>query len=195
MTQQIINVGAAPNDGTGDPLQTAFTKSNANFTELYQGAAPLASPTFTGDPKSVTPTAGDNDTSIATTAFVTTAVAGVPAAIAPAWTAYTPTVTAGAGSFTTVSATGRHLIIGKLTHIRIGITVTTNGTASSFIRVTLPNTVSITAILAGRDNNSGKACTGTANTGTSNVDVVDYNNAYPATSGSIITLTGIYENA
>jgi hypothetical protein len=37
--------------------------------------APLASPTFTGDPKAPTPTAGDNDTSIATTAFVTAAVA------------------------------------------------------------------------------------------------------------------------
>lgn len=35
MAQQTINVGVAPNDGTGDPLQTAFTKSNANFTELY----------------------------------------------------------------------------------------------------------------------------------------------------------------
>jgi hypothetical protein len=37
--------------------------------------APLASPVFTGDPKAPTPTAGDNDTSIATTAFVTAAVA------------------------------------------------------------------------------------------------------------------------
>jgi hypothetical protein len=37
--------------------------------------APLASPTFTGDPKAPTPSPGDNDTSIATTAFVTAAVA------------------------------------------------------------------------------------------------------------------------
>jgi hypothetical protein len=37
------------------------------------GGAPLASPTFTGDPKAPTPTVGDNDTSIATTAFVTAA--------------------------------------------------------------------------------------------------------------------------
>lgn len=35
MTQQTINVGATANDGTGDPLRTAFTKINANFTELY----------------------------------------------------------------------------------------------------------------------------------------------------------------
>jgi|APCry1669192269_1035402.scaffolds.fasta_scaffold187798_2 hypothetical protein len=35
MTQQTINVGATANDATGDPIRTAFTKVNANFTELY----------------------------------------------------------------------------------------------------------------------------------------------------------------
>lgn len=38
------------------------------------GAAPLASPALTGNPTAPTPAAGDNDTSIATTAFVTTAL-------------------------------------------------------------------------------------------------------------------------
>jgi hypothetical protein len=41
------------------------------------GAAPLNAPVFTGDARAVTPTAGDNDTSIATTAFVTAAVAAI----------------------------------------------------------------------------------------------------------------------
>jgi hypothetical protein len=46
--------------------------------------AQLASPTFTGDPKAPTPTAGDNDTSIATTAFVTAAAtAATGAALGP----------------------------------------------------------------------------------------------------------------
>ena len=35
MAQQIINTGAAANDNTGDPIRTAFTKANDNFTELY----------------------------------------------------------------------------------------------------------------------------------------------------------------
>lgn len=35
MAQQIINVGNVANDGQGDPLRTAFTKANDNFTELY----------------------------------------------------------------------------------------------------------------------------------------------------------------
>lgn len=31
----VINVGSAANDGTGDPLRTAYTKINSNFTEIY----------------------------------------------------------------------------------------------------------------------------------------------------------------
>lgn len=35
MAQQVINIGAAANDGTGDPLRTCFDKINDNFSELY----------------------------------------------------------------------------------------------------------------------------------------------------------------
>ncbi len=37
MAKQTINIGSSANDGTGDPLRTAFTKINENFTELYGG--------------------------------------------------------------------------------------------------------------------------------------------------------------
>ena len=42
MAQQIINTGAVANDGTGDPLRTAFTETNNNFTEIY-AAGPVDS--------------------------------------------------------------------------------------------------------------------------------------------------------
>ena len=35
MARQTINIGTAANDGTGDPLRTAFDKINDNFVELY----------------------------------------------------------------------------------------------------------------------------------------------------------------
>ncbi|RWB66584.1 hypothetical protein [Mesorhizobium sp.] len=35
MTKQVINYGSAANDGTGDPLRTAFSKAKSNFDELY----------------------------------------------------------------------------------------------------------------------------------------------------------------
>jgi hypothetical protein len=37
MAKQNINVGTSANKGDGDPLRTAFTKINSNFTELYTG--------------------------------------------------------------------------------------------------------------------------------------------------------------
>lgn len=41
MAQQTINTGAAPNDGTGDVLRDAFTKTNGNFSELYAAVAAI----------------------------------------------------------------------------------------------------------------------------------------------------------
>lgn len=41
MTKQLIGIGAAPNDGTGDNLRTAFGKANANFNELYSAVEQL----------------------------------------------------------------------------------------------------------------------------------------------------------
>jgi hypothetical protein len=38
MTQQIIQVGATPNDGQGTPLRNSFIICNSNFTELYARA-------------------------------------------------------------------------------------------------------------------------------------------------------------
>jgi hypothetical protein len=50
------------NGGTG--------ANNASGALSNLGGAPIASPTFTGDPQAPTPAIADNDTSVATTAFV-----------------------------------------------------------------------------------------------------------------------------
>ena len=42
MAKQTINIGTSANSGTGDPLRTAFSKTNQNFTELYDGKADLS---------------------------------------------------------------------------------------------------------------------------------------------------------
>ena len=55
----------------GSPL--TFEEVDGNFNALNSelgDTAPLASPAFTGNPTAPTPATGDNDTSIATTAFV-----------------------------------------------------------------------------------------------------------------------------
>ena len=35
MAKQTIGIGTNPNDGSGDPLRTAGTKVNDNFSEIY----------------------------------------------------------------------------------------------------------------------------------------------------------------
>lgn len=69
------------NDGTDTPLAGEWVQVDAGDTSRFSyrtdgelltdtGAAPLASPTFTGDPLGPTPSVGDNDTSLVTSAFV-----------------------------------------------------------------------------------------------------------------------------
>lgn len=61
MTQQTINIGSAANDGTGDPLRTAFDKINDNFNEVYDklGGASLSNITLSGSTITNTVTNGD----------------------------------------------------------------------------------------------------------------------------------------
>ena len=49
MAQQNINIGTNANDGTGDPLRTAFNKINSNFTELYTSSPFGKQVTITGN--------------------------------------------------------------------------------------------------------------------------------------------------
>ena len=76
-------------------VEAGFDAVKTDVDTLTSDKANIASPTFTGDPKAPTPSAGDNDTSIATTAFVHTAVAAAAAI-------NLPTVTGNDGRFLSV---------------------------------------------------------------------------------------------
>jgi len=42
-----VNIGSTADDGTGDPLRTAFTKINLNFANIANGSAPVTTPVQT----------------------------------------------------------------------------------------------------------------------------------------------------
>ncbi len=57
-----------------------------------------------------------------------------------AWTAYTATVTASSGTFTTVAGAGRYTRIGSIVHYQVEVAITNKGTADEALYVTIPVT-------------------------------------------------------
>lgn len=109
------------------------------------------------------------------------------------WTSWTTTISASSGTFTTVSATAKYALIGGLYFIRVIITITTNGTAASIVRFTLPTTATEAAVFYGRETGSaGNQLQGSVAASSDTVDVVTYNNAYPGASGATLTISGFY---
>jgi hypothetical protein len=111
---------------------------------------------------------------------------------------YTPVVTAAAGAFTTVSATGRYRRIGKLVFIQVTITITTNGSAASAVFASLPfaavNVAGVAHVLAGRaDALSGKMLQGRVSPGSATAEILNYDNSYPGADGETLVLSGFYE--
>lgn len=112
-----------------------------------------------------------------------------------AWTTYTPTITAGSGTFTTTSASGRYQQIGKTVFVFISIVITTNGSAATFVQATLPVTGrSDGYVLAGRENAvAGLMLQGFISAGV--IQIVNYDNTYPGGNGKTLLLSGLYEAA
>lgn len=107
-----------------------------------------------------------------------------------AWTAYTPTVTAGSGSITSYTATGAYKQFGKFVIARIKITFTNSGTLATYFTVSTP----VTPIGAGASIGSLSAYNETALGGyfgevTNSFVVV----GAPAT-GDVVLLTVMYES-
>jgi hypothetical protein len=105
----------------------------------------IASPTFTGDPKAPTPSANDNDTSIATTAYVQTELADYATPYVTG--TFTPAFAFGGGTtgITYTTQTGRYTRIGDTVHFSLYVLMSNNGTSTGDWTITgLPLTSSST---------------------------------------------------
>lgn len=102
-----------------------------------------------------------------------------------------PTVTAGSGTFTTVSASLDRQRVGDSMLWNVTVTITTNGTAATQINVAMPFTAAYECVGAGREcASAGFACTGTMNASSSTLQIVKYDNTYPGADGYRLTLSG-----
>jgi hypothetical protein len=111
------------------------------------------------------------------------------------WTAYTPTLSCGNGRLTNASASGRYKTVGKSTFVSLSITIAANGTCANYIAATLPHTANSPAVFAGRDaGRTGVMVQGFADTAQAAMIIQRYDAAYPASDGSGLRVSGIYEN-
>jgi hypothetical protein len=178
-------------------LSAALTYGGVALSNSVTGTGSMvlsAGPTFTGVPAAPTAAVDTNTTQLATTAYVIGQISSTTQP--PAWTGYTPTVTAQTGTFTTVSATGAYRRFGKIIFFRFSVSITTNGTAGTSVQVTLPglNSWNIAQhAFVGRANAiSGKLLIGYFS-GTDKIAMQNYDATYPGANGEQLIMSGVYE--
>lgn len=116
----------------------------------------------------------------------------------PDWRSYTPTITAGSGTFTSVSATGRFRKVGRHVDFQMTVSITTNGTAATNVAATLPFAVGSTYSFVGygRENTTtGNLLGVTLTAGATQCGIINYDNTYPGADGYVLHITGSYEAA
>lgn len=115
------------------------------------------------------------------------------------WISYTPTLSAGTGTLTSASAIGSYAQRGKLITVRVQIAITTNGTAASTLRFTLPVATAGTlgATFHGKERAStGKSVEGFVDGGGQTIVALQfYDGTYPGANGYVINAIGTYEVA
>lgn len=123
------------------------------------------------------------------------------ASVAGVQIAWTPTVTSGSGTLTTVSASGYYQIDAEDTRyvdFRLAVSITTNGTGATDIRATLPFTSTsdgVGSAIAAYDSTASLALAGYVGVGVGYVRILKYDGTYPGADGKSLQVTGRYRRA
>jgi roadblock/LC7 domain-containing protein len=123
---------------------------------------------------------------------------GPPGGAGGPWTAFTPTIAAGSGTFTSVSATGRYFADGKVIHFQARITITTNGSAAGHITATVPTAAlaATTQVLAGfHETNVEPLAAAILASAVTVVRIIGAGGEYPGANGAVLAIGGTYEAA
>lgn len=182
--------------GTGVATFLA-TPSSANLAAALTDETGTGANVFATSPTLVTPALGTPASGVLTNCTGLPIVGGGTGDTGTAWTAYTPTIEAGAGSFTTVSATGKSKTLGKTVFVEVNVVIATVGTATSFCSATLPFTAAASYyVLTGMDaDNTGHMLKGLIQPSGTLVQITKYDNSTPNASGARLVMTGVYQSA
>lgn len=179
-------VAAAVSAGGG--VSSFNTRTGAVTLQLTDvtgvGGAPLASPTFTGTVAAPTPTAGDNSTKVATTAFVATSYAPLAS---PALTGTPTAPTATPGTNSTQLATTAFV-----TAAVSGSGVTSFNTRSGAVTLIAADVTGVGGALLASPAFTGTPTAPTATAGSNSTTLATTNYVYGATqSQTTVSLTNV----
>ena len=135
-TISLTGTVGATNGGTGT------TASTGTGSVVLSASPTISSPTFTGSPVAPTPTSGDSSTKVATTAFVSSAVAGgVPSGCILMWSGSVATIPS--GWYLCNGANGTPDLRNRFV-VGAGSTYSVGGTGGSADAITVSHTHSVT---------------------------------------------------
>jgi hypothetical protein len=110
------------------------------------------------------------------------------------WTDFTPALSSGTGTFTAATATCRYNRNGTMLWVKYEIVITTNGSAATDVRVTLPVTkVSGNWSFYGFKTTDNKALTGRVLDGLAEVRIFLYDGTYPGADARSLYVSGLVE--
>jgi hypothetical protein len=117
---------------------------------------------------------------------------------ASAWTSYTPTITAAAGSITSYTASGAYQIIGKTCIANVNISITNAGSGSGSTNIILPVTPAARIQIGGYGmevNVNGGMLKGYIPASSTSMQTTYYNNGGTVQTNATLIVTVIYETA
>jgi hypothetical protein len=129
------------------------------------------------------------------TNFVSTQLSFADLSQAGACTSYSPTIASGSGTLTSASAVGCYTILGKMVHVWIQGTITTNGSGATDVQMSLPFTARSTfnQNLVGHEGGvTGKLLRAAITAGSGTVQVRFQDLSYPGADGHVLSLNGEY---
>lgn len=114
----------------------------------------------------------------------------------PAWRNFTPTVTASSGTITTLGTLAcKYKLEGTTLSFDLEVPITTNGTGAGVLQVTMPLPAKRLGSAGSGRGASANMLQATINSAVARLDIVTYNNLYPAADGATIRVSGQYEVA